>query len=100
MLGLDSVSFLAITRAQYSVMSQFPNHQETSMQSTPETRIQELHLTLPAEPAKPVAKYKTAVLAGNILYVSGHGPVKNTKGKVGKDLTLEQGKGAARDVGL
>jgi enamine deaminase RidA (YjgF/YER057c/UK114 family) len=70
------------------------------MQSTPETRIQELHLTLPAEPAKPVAKYKTAVLAGNILYVSGHGPVKNTKGKVGKDLTLEQGKEAARDVGL
>ena len=70
------------------------------MQSTPETRIQELHLTLPAEPAKPVAKYKTAVLAGNMLYVSGHGPVQNTKGKVGKDLTLEQGKEAARDVGL
>ncbi len=48
------------------------------MQSTPETRIQELHLTLPAEPAKPVAKYKTAVQVGNILYVSGHGPVKTS----------------------
>jgi enamine deaminase RidA (YjgF/YER057c/UK114 family) len=69
------------------------------MQSTPETRIQELHITLP-EPAKPVAKYKMAVLAGNILYVSGHGPVGNTKGKVGGNLTLEQGKAAARDVGL
>ncbi|HEV8061010.1 MAG TPA: RidA family protein [Gemmataceae bacterium] len=69
------------------------------MQSTPETRIQELHITLP-EPAKPVAKYKPAVLAGNILYVSGHGPVGNAKGKVGSDLTLEQGKAAARDVGI
>lgn len=69
------------------------------MQSTPETRIQELHITLPT-PAKPVAKYKPAVLAGNMLYVSGHGPVANTKGKLGKELTLEQGKEAARDVGI
>ncbi len=74
------------------------------MPSTPEKRIQELHLTLPT-PAKPVAKYKTAVLAGNILYVSGHGPVKITDktpvtGKVGGDLNTEQGKESARAVGL
>jgi enamine deaminase RidA (YjgF/YER057c/UK114 family) len=69
------------------------------MQSNAETRLQELHITLP-EPAKPVAKYKMAVLAGNILYVSGHGPTGSTKGKVGGNLTLEQGKAAARDVGL
>jgi enamine deaminase RidA (YjgF/YER057c/UK114 family) len=68
-------------------------------QSTPEKRLQELHITLPPAP-KPVAKYKPAVLAGNILYVSGHGPAKKIEGKVGKDLTLEQGKDAARDVGL
>ena len=43
------------------------------MASNPEKRIQELHLTLPPAP-KPVAKYKTAVLAGNLLHVSGHGP--------------------------
>jgi len=53
---------------------------------------------------KPVAKYKTAVLAGNILYVSGHGPLKPdgkmVQGRVGADLTLEQGKEAARVVGL
>ena len=72
--------------------------------SKPETRIQELHLMLPPAP-KPVAKYKTAVLAGNILYVSGHGPAKLTDktsmaGKVGSDLTTEQGKEAARAVGL
>jgi enamine deaminase RidA (YjgF/YER057c/UK114 family) len=74
------------------------------MPSKPETRLQELHLTLPPAP-KPVAKYKTAVLAGNLLYVSGHGPAKldassPVAGKVGADLTPEQGKLAARLVGL
>jgi enamine deaminase RidA (YjgF/YER057c/UK114 family) len=73
------------------------------MSSKPETRVQELHLTLPPAP-KPVAKYKTAVRVGNMLYVSGHGPLKPDKtmitGKVGKDLNLEQGKAAARQVGL
>jgi len=73
------------------------------MASKPETRIQELHLSLPSPP-KPMAKYKTAVLAGNILYVSGHGPLKTdgkmVQGRVGADLTLEQGKEAARVVGL
>jgi enamine deaminase RidA (YjgF/YER057c/UK114 family) len=70
----------------------------------PETRLMELHLTLPPAP-KPMAKYKTAVLAGNILYVSGHGPAKLTEktqvaGRVGADLTLEQGKESARAVGM
>lgn len=73
------------------------------MQSKPETRLQELHLTLPPVP-KPMAKYKTAVLAGNMLYVSGHGPLKPDgkliSGRVGADMTLEQGKEAARAVGL
>jgi enamine deaminase RidA (YjgF/YER057c/UK114 family) len=74
------------------------------MPSKPETRVQELHLTLPTPP-KPMAKYKTAVLAGNILYVSGHGPAKldaksPVAGRVGSDLTLEQGKEAAKLVGL
>lgn len=74
------------------------------MASKPETRVQELHLTLPT-PAKPVAKYKTAVLLGNTLYVSGHGPAKITdktplSGRLGADLNLEQGKESARAVGL
>jgi enamine deaminase RidA (YjgF/YER057c/UK114 family) len=74
------------------------------MPSKPEARIQELHLTLPPAP-KPMAKYKPAVLAGNMLYVSGHGPAKlNDKspvaGRVGSDLTTAQGKEAARLVGL
>ena len=73
------------------------------MQSKPETRIQELHLSLP-EPPKPVAKYKTAILVGNLLYVSGHGPLKTDGsmivGRLGTDLTTAQGKEAARVVGI
>ena len=71
--------------------------------SKPETRIQELHLMLPPAP-KPVAKYRTALLLGDLLYVSGHGPLQPDgsliKGRVGADLTLEQGQAAARQVGL
>ena len=74
------------------------------MSSKPETRVQELHLTLP-KPAKPMAKYKMTVQVGNLLYVSGHGPAKiddksPVAGKVGADLTPEKGKEAARLVGL
>jgi enamine deaminase RidA (YjgF/YER057c/UK114 family) len=73
------------------------------MASSAEKRVQELHLILPPAP-KPVAVYKTAVKIGNMLYVSGHGPLKADKtmilGRVGQDLNLEQGKDAARQVGL
>jgi enamine deaminase RidA (YjgF/YER057c/UK114 family) len=49
--------------------------------------------------------YKTAVKIGNLLFVSGHGPLKADKsmitGRLGKDgFTLEQGKEAARQTGL
>ena len=73
------------------------------MPTPPDTRVQELHLTLPPAP-KPVAKYRTALLLGDLLYVSGHGPLQTDgsliKGRVGADLTLEQGQAAARQVGL
>src|SRR3954469_11082405 len=74
------------------------------MAASPEARLQELKIVLPPAP-KPVAKYKPALLVGNLLYVSGHGPAKldpksPIAGKLGKDLTLEQGKEAARLVGL
>jgi enamine deaminase RidA (YjgF/YER057c/UK114 family) len=51
-------------------------------------------------PSSPVANYVNAVRAGNFLYLAGKGPLKadNTyvTGKVGKDLTIEQGYEAAR----
>ena len=71
--------------------------------STPEDRLKELNLELPPAP-KAVAVYKTAIVTGNLLFVSGHGPLKSDKtmitGRVGKDLTLEEGAAAARQVGL
>jgi len=68
-----------------------------------EARIAELKLELPPAP-KPVAVYKPLVVAGNIAYVSGHGPLKTDKtlitGRVGADLDLAAGKAAARQTGL
>ncbi len=70
---------------------------------TPEQRLSELRLELPPAP-KPVAVYKPLVIAGNLAYVSGHGPLRADKtlitGVVGRDLDLEGGKAAARQVGL
>ena len=48
------------------------------MDSDAEKRVQELHLTLPPAP-KPVAVYKPAIQVGNLLFVSGHGPLKPDK---------------------
>ncbi len=68
-----------------------------------ENRLRELKIELPPPP-KPVAVYVPAVRVGNTLYASGHGPRRLdgtlVQGKVGKDLTLEQGYDAARIVGL
>lgn len=73
------------------------------MEKDPETMITELGLELPPAP-KPMGVYKPVLIAGNYLYISGTGPFKSDgsliKGKVGADLTLEEGKLAARQVGL
>ena len=68
-----------------------------------EARLAELKLELPPAP-KPMGVYKLVVVVGNLAYVSGHGPLKPDlsliKGRVGTDLSLEEGKAAARQVGL
>lgn len=70
---------------------------------TVEEKLKALGLELP--PAPPLGGiYHPVVVAGNYLYVSGQGPLKNDaqliKGKVGRDLTLDEGQLAARQVGL
>ena len=64
-----------------------------------ESRIKEKGIVLNA-PGKPVANYVNAVRVGNLLFLAGKGPTKpdgsNITGKVGKDLTIEQGYEAAR----
>ena len=66
-----------------------------------EARLLEKNIVLPPEPA-PVANYVNAVRVGNLLFMSGNtpGPDWTPKGKVGKDLSVEQGYQAARRVGL
>ncbi|MFQ5733053.1 MAG: RidA family protein [Planctomycetaceae bacterium] len=68
-----------------------------------EARIAELNLVLPPAP-EPGGTYSPIVQIGNIVYVSGHGPVlpdgTMITGKVGGDLTEDEGNAAARQVGL
>ncbi len=68
---------------------------------TPEARLAAAGYTLPA-PVKPVATYVTSVQTGNLLFLSGHGECGEpfTRGKLGGDLTLEQGVKSAEKVGL
>jgi enamine deaminase RidA (YjgF/YER057c/UK114 family) len=55
-------------------------------------------------PSKPMANYVKAVRVGNLLYLSGHGPGKadgtNITGKVGTELTTEEGYAAAKQTGI
>lgn len=68
-----------------------------------EARIRELGLELP-EPAAPVAAYVPYRLSGNQVFIAGNIPPLDTDvpaaGKVGADLTPEQGYAAARLAGL
>ena len=73
------------------------------MKQLPSQRIKKIELELPPAP-KPAGLYNPMVISGNLLYISGQGPVKldgsQMIGKVGKDLSAEEGKLAARQVGL
>ena len=74
-----------------------------AQQADPESRIKELGIQL-IKPVPPIANYVKAVRVGNLVYLSGHGPDKPeggvVTGKVGSDLTLEQGRDAARLTGI
>jgi enamine deaminase RidA (YjgF/YER057c/UK114 family) len=66
-----------------------------------EARLKELSITLPPVPS-PVANYVDAVQVGNLLFLAGNTPTADWKykGKVGKDLTVQEGYDTARQVGL
>jgi len=66
-----------------------------------EARLKEMHIVLPELP-KPVGNYVEAVRVGNLLFLSGHGPDTEWRGKgqLGREVTLEQGQAAARSAGL
>jgi len=68
-----------------------------------EARLKELGLVLPAM-VKPVANYVPYRIAGNVLYLSGQGPRdangNNLSGKLGAEISIEEGYRRARLVGL
>jgi enamine deaminase RidA (YjgF/YER057c/UK114 family) len=70
---------------------------------SPEARLAELNLELPKAP-KPGGIYNPVVQTGKLLFISGHGPLlpdgSMITGKVGGDITEEEGRRAARQVGL
>lgn len=71
----------------------------TTQETDVEARLQELGIELPTPPT-PVANYVPSVRSGNLVFLAGHGPLKPeggyVTGKVGQDLTLEEGYAAAR----
>jgi len=70
---------------------------------TPEENLKRLNLVLPPAPL-PLGVYRPYLLDGTHLYVSGHGPVQEDgsliKGRIGATMDFEEGKHAARQVGL
>ena len=69
----------------------------------PEAKLAELGIELKM-PGTPVANYVHAVRTGNLLFLAGKGPRKpdgeNIVGKLGADLTIEEGYDAARMAGI
>ena len=69
----------------------------------PEAKLKELGIVLPA-PGAPIANYVNAVQTGNLLFLAGKGPLpqdgKEVVGRLGKDMTIEQGYQAARSTAI
>lgn len=76
---------------------------DVAAQADPEASLQKLGIVLP-EMSKPVANYVKYVRTGNLVFLSGHGP-RNAKGeditgKLGAELSVEQGYQAAKACGI
>jgi enamine deaminase RidA (YjgF/YER057c/UK114 family) len=71
--------------------------------TSPEENFAALGLTLPPAP-KPLGVYNPGLQVDHFYYVSGHGTVQTDGsliiGRIGVDLDIEEGKLAARQVGL
>lgn len=69
----------------------------------PEAKLKELGITL-KKPPTPIANYVPAVQVGKLVFLSGQGPLKDDgqlmKGKVGGELTIEEGQQAAKLAGI
>jgi enamine deaminase RidA (YjgF/YER057c/UK114 family) len=84
---------LSVMAASSAAMAQSP--------ASAEARLKELNITLPPNSA-PTANFVNAVQTGKLLFLAGNTPGAQwpLKGKVGKDLTVEQGYQSARQCGI
>ena len=71
--------------------------------NNPEQRLLDLSIELPPAPGA-IGIYKAIMQVGDLVYVSGHGPVNSdetlTVGRVGQDVQIEEARQAARQTGL
>lgn len=86
-----------------TVAQEEPVRQEELYDYDVEERINSLGITL-AEPSSPVANYVNSVRTGNLVFMAGKGPNKPeggyVTGKLGSDLTIEEGYEAGRLVAI
>lgn len=93
-------TFMKITTIMFLILASIvTNAQRVDF----DKKLKELGIEL-MEPTKPIANYVKAVRTGNLIFLAGHGPTlpdgSNIAGKVGLDLTLEQGYNAARQTAI
>ena len=92
--SVNKISWVAVVAILASCAAQEPD---------PEARLVELGTQLPVNPP-PVANYVPSTRAENLVFLAGHGPRLDdgtfVTGKVGRDLTTEEGYAAARIAGL
>jgi enamine deaminase RidA (YjgF/YER057c/UK114 family) len=88
---------------KYSILFVFLFLNIFSQAQSPEENLKALGIVLPKQ-STPIANYVTYVRTGNLIYFSGSGPSVQdqgyVKGKLGKDLTIDQGREAARITGI
>ena len=104
------VTLIVVALAIYNLSSRF---EQTEAQQRageavapagdPEAKLKELGITL-AAPGAPVANYVNAVRTANLLFLAGKGPLqedgKDIVGRLGKDMSVDQGYQAARSVAM
>ncbi|GFN32901.1 RidA family protein [Paenibacillus xylaniclasticus] len=64
-----------------------------------EDKLSQLGIVLPSESA-PAANYANAVLAGNLLFISGKGPAGGARGRLGIEYTTDEGYQLARAAAI
>jgi enamine deaminase RidA (YjgF/YER057c/UK114 family) len=82
---------------------ELPSGAASAGQADPEAKLKELGIVL-AAPTAPIASYVNAVRTGNLLFLAGKGPLpqdgKPVVGRLGRDMSVDQGYQAARSVAI